>query len=773
MAALTLATEVYRDRVLGAWIGKSVGVTLGQPVRGQLTPAFLNFYNPVPGQPSPSVALDFQVVWLSALEQAGAEIDSDALKQSWLEKLDYIQDEFGYAALNMRRGLPSPACGAHSNWFRHGTGAVMRADIWAMVAPGNPQAAAALAYHDAVLDHSEEGVWAAMFLAAVGSAAFFIQEMLPLLTIGLAMIPRTCRTARAVKTAIAAGQRGASWLEARENVQHEVGDKNFTDAPQNLGFLSIGLLYGAQDFGSALCSAINCGYDSEMVGAALGALLGIMRGASGLPADWTRPIGDILIPGPGARDVQGVLSLANLADRTAAIGRQISLVKCPEIEITDAPAPTPLAVQAAFAPPPAPVATAVEQPAPLAFIEFNAPPPAGSEPQPETPQPSALDASSVTIAADFAAAADAGVSSTQESAVVIQPPVYAPPSPPTPAPPAAFLPQPVSEEPVALIETAAPTTPLAVNPAGPLAPDPMSAIAWADSGLVKPLLVTPTNAFVGHAGPYEFQLDTGENPAIGFNQVKTLAITVFNRGEDAFSGRLSLLAPPGWQVAAPSGFGQRQYIAAHSGTLHAEFRLQAPEGQARIDIANSIAIRLTPDSGQSPSEVQFVLMGAGCWWTVGTFANFDGEGFDRSYMPEDRPGLHENYVARNLQSVRWEKRVFPESVLDLEPLFRGSSGVCYGQTILRSALNREARLTCSSNNGVKVWMHGALVLRRHQRTTFRPTLNEENWTADVSLREGDNPVMVKWVRGAEPYQFSLTVSDRQGRALPDIGNTWW
>ena len=195
MAALTLATEVYRDKVLGGWTGKSAGVTLGQGVRGQLTPAFFNFYNPVPGQPVPSVALDFPAAWLGALEQAGAGIDSEVLRQVWLEKLDYVQDEYGYAALNMRRGLPSPACGAHSNWFRHGTGAVMRADLWAMVAPGNPQAAAALAYHDAVLDHSEEGVWAAMFLAAVCSAAFFLQDLLPMLTIGLAMIPRTCRTA--------------------------------------------------------------------------------------------------------------------------------------------------------------------------------------------------------------------------------------------------------------------------------------------------------------------------------------------------------------------------------------------------------------------------------------------------------------------------------------------------------------------------------------------------------------------------------------------------
>ncbi|HLJ54529.1 MAG TPA: ADP-ribosylglycohydrolase family protein [Chthonomonadaceae bacterium] len=818
MAALTLATEVYRDRVLGGWIGKSAGVTLGQGVRGQLTPAFLNFYNPVPGQPVPSVALDFATVWLEAVEHAGAEIGSEALKQAWLDRLDYTQDEYGYAALNMRRGLPWPACGAHSNWFRQSTGAIVRADLWAMVAPGNPQAAAALAYHDAVLDHCEEGVWSAMFLAAVGSAAFFIQDMLSLLTIGLAMIPRTCRSARAVKTALAAGQRGASWLEARESVQHEVGDKNFTDVPQNLGFLAIGMLYGMHDFGSSLCSAVNCGYDSEATGGALGALLGIMRGANGLPADWTRPVGDVLIPGAGVRDVQGVLSLSALADRTAAIGRQVALVHCTDIEIADAPAPPAAYSDAGAIPPPASVAPQPVSPtAAPAFTPFNAPPPGAAAPEAasgETPLSSpqaqtagvpapAVGAPARELAADTApssASADSGGSPalapppasslwsaepTPTGPVAAQPAAYAPPSSPAPQPPGTLAPQPVSEtpgtltpqpvseQPAALVEPDRPAAAPDTGAAAPLAPDPMSAIAWADSALVKPLLVTPTNAFVGQAGPFEIHLDTGDSPAVGFNQVKTLAVTVFNRGEEPFSGRLSLLAPPGWQVASPASFGQRQYVAAHTGTLRAEFRLQATEGQARIDIANSIAIRLTPDSGGAPAETQFVIMGAGCWWTVGTFANFDGEGFDRSYLPEDRPGLQESYVARTLQSVRWEKRTFPESVLDLEPIFRGSAGVCYGQTVLRSAYNREARLTAVSNNGVKVWMSGSLVMRRHQRTTFRPVLNEENWSADISLREGDNPIMVKWVRGSEPYQFSLTVSDRQGRALPDVGNTWW
>ena len=95
----------------------------------------------------------------------------------------------------------------------------------------------------------------------------------------------------------------------------------------------------------------------------------------------------------------------------------------------------------------------------------------------------------------------------------------------------------------------------------------------------------------------------------------------------------------------------------------------------------------------------------------------------------------------------------------------------YGQTILRSPSNRLARLVANTNSGVKVWLNGTLVFRRHHREVFRPQLGSGSWAVDVELKAGDNSVMVKWVRGGEPLSFSLTVSDRAGMSIPEIGNT--
>jgi ADP-ribosylglycohydrolase len=780
MPALTLTVESYRDKVMGGWLGKSIGITLGTSMRGQLVPGRFNYYSPVPGQPAASPAIDFPVVWLTTLEQSGPNLLSEDLAAAWLEHLDYNQDEFGYAALNLRRGLPPPSSGAHSNWFKTSMGGVMRADLWAMVAPGNPQAAAAYAYHDSKLDHSEDGIWAAMFLAALGSAAFFLNDPLTLLTIGLAMIPRTCRTARGIKAALACVQRGAGWMEARESVQHEVGNKNWSDVAQNMGFFTIGLFYGNRDFGSSICAATNCGYDAEGTGGALGAVLGIQRGKLGLPENWTRPIGDLVIPGVGVRSVSTPQTITELAERTAVIGRQIAEARCPEISIVDqvvepflpdagpptaaesdgdpavttadpagaASAPVDSVVVAATPAPLVPEPDDPNEPSIRPLIpEFLEPP----APAPE-PEIVAVPAKEVTEA-DNSAAEASGSSGSLEIA--------------------SLIPQAVNREAPLLLSP----EPQEVGPATaagvPLTPDPVSAVAWADSSLVKPLLVTPPNAFFSKAGDIDVVMNAGESPTIAYNAIRTLTFTLLNRGSEPFSGRISLLAPLGWQVAGPPTLGQRQYLAAGTGSLRIDFNLRVNEGQGRVDIANALTIRLAPDSGDAVMEAEFMLLGASCWWTVGPFANFDGEGFDRSFTPEDRPALHESYVTRTSNAAQWERNTFPESSMDLETVFKTSSGVCYGQTNLRCTTARDARLVANTNSGVKIWMNGVLIMRRMHREPFRPMLGSGPWSTDITLRAGDNPIMVKWVRGSEPYEFSLTVSDRFGRGLPDVGNTSW
>ena len=63
-------------------------------------------------------------------------------------------------------------------------------------------------------------------------------------------------------------------------------------APANVSYAIIGLLYGNGDFGRSVCLAVNCGDDTDCSAATCGSVLGIIKGRSGIPEEWIAPIGE-------------------------------------------------------------------------------------------------------------------------------------------------------------------------------------------------------------------------------------------------------------------------------------------------------------------------------------------------------------------------------------------------------------------------------------------------------------------------------------------------
>jgi hypothetical protein len=78
------------------------------------------------------------------------------------------------------------------------------------------------------------------------------------------------------------------------NMNADIGDGWF-EAPSNVGYTVIGLLYGEGDFKKSILCAVNCGDDTDCTGATVGATLGILKGTNGLPKDWTEYIGDDIV----------------------------------------------------------------------------------------------------------------------------------------------------------------------------------------------------------------------------------------------------------------------------------------------------------------------------------------------------------------------------------------------------------------------------------------------------------------------------------------------
>jgi ADP-ribosylglycohydrolase len=335
---LSIPYEEYRRKVLGCWLGKAVGGTLGGPHEGKPGPLDLTFYDPVPQQMEGNDDLDLQVVWLQAIRRRGLPVDRLLLAEAWRDCVQTCPDEYGVCLRNMAHGLMPSLSGAYDNGFTDGMGAAIRSEVWACLAPGDPELAAKLAREDACVDHAGDGIHAETFFVTIQSAAFVESDPSALIDMGLAAIPGDSRVARAVRAAVDGWQQTGDWRGVREMLMAEHAAQNFTDVPINLAFTVLGWLAGEGDFGRALCIAVNCGQDTDCTGATLGAILGLID-PDCIGDEWLAPIGRDLVLSPFITAMAAPATLDELTDQTADLALQVLEYYGSAVELTGAPAP--------------------------------------------------------------------------------------------------------------------------------------------------------------------------------------------------------------------------------------------------------------------------------------------------------------------------------------------------------------------------------------------------------------------------------------------------
>ena len=296
---IKLNTASFRDRVYACWIGKNIGGTMGGPYEGKREYLDVRGFSTAEGVVLPNDDLDLQLVWLHAVEQLGPRaITAATLGEFWLSFIVPHWNEYGLGKNNMRRGLLPPLAGDYENNWRDSNGAWIRTEVWACMAPGCPDIAAKYAMEDAKVDHGAgEGTYAAAFVAAMQSAAFVVRDLRKCIDIGLSKIPADCRIADSVRLVLSCYDEGKTSREARDTVlarNADIGDGWF-EAPSNVAYTVLGLLYGEGDFKRTMIEALNCGDDTDCTGATVGATLGILRGTAVIPEDWSRHIGDDII----------------------------------------------------------------------------------------------------------------------------------------------------------------------------------------------------------------------------------------------------------------------------------------------------------------------------------------------------------------------------------------------------------------------------------------------------------------------------------------------
>ncbi len=330
-------SEDLRRRVMGCWLGKAVGGTLGQSFEGQEGPLSATFYDPVPEGMVPNDDLDLQVLWACLMDkEEPARVDRRIMERGWIEHVRFPWNEYGIAIRNLQLGLHAPFTGSVDNWFTCGEGAVIRTEIWACLAAGDPKLAARYAYEDACVDHAGDGVGAALFMAAVQAAAFEENDTEKLLDIGLAAIDPDSRLARAVGDTRRWVAEGHPWQDIRAKIMGLHGSSDFTDVRMNTAFVVLGWLKG-RDFAERVLICNNCGQDTDSSTGSLGSILAIID-PDCIPESWLAPIGRELILNPEVTGIDAPPTLDAFTDLVLDVRQRINGAAPPPYPPEEVPA---------------------------------------------------------------------------------------------------------------------------------------------------------------------------------------------------------------------------------------------------------------------------------------------------------------------------------------------------------------------------------------------------------------------------------------------------
>ncbi|MEU1073774.1 ADP-ribosylglycohydrolase family protein [Streptomyces sp. NPDC005878] len=293
--------------------GLSAGLAAAHPWNRRSAPTSLA--ENIDGMPEDD-DLNYPLLGLLLLQRHGRAFTTADVARLWLDELPagrtFTAERVAYR--NLLDGVEPPHTATHRNPFREWIGAAIRADVHGWTNPGDPAAAAAQAHRDAVLTHTANGVYSAMFTAAaISLAATGAYDVHGCLAGGLTVIPPDSRLAAAVRLGIRLAREEDGFETVVDRLHTALGAYHWVHAVPNAALLAAALTHADGDFSGSICRAVSGGWDTDSNGATAGSIAGLLAGhPDALPARWTAPLKNRLATSVADFDGTGFDTLAEL-----------------------------------------------------------------------------------------------------------------------------------------------------------------------------------------------------------------------------------------------------------------------------------------------------------------------------------------------------------------------------------------------------------------------------------------------------------------------------
>ena len=326
----TLDDSLLEDKIRGGWLGRIAGCNLGKPLEFgphwtsdhiraylELAGAYpLRDYVPLLDPDARRIraarvtgsktttgqrATARRVTTTSTTRSSGCICSSSTAVRShpghvaaaWLELFPFHQvytaERAAYA--NLVADLPLEEVARHRNPYREWIGALIRGDIYGWTHPGAPARRDRLAYQDASLSHTANGIYGEHWSAALVSVCVHRRIRPPRpSTRALDHIPPRSRLAEALRDVLVHASRGSDLGRRARGDPGALRPLQLGAHDQQRRPHRRGTAVGRRRLRRHVGLTVQGGWDTDSNGATAGSVAGVLAGAGALPAHFIEPL---------------------------------------------------------------------------------------------------------------------------------------------------------------------------------------------------------------------------------------------------------------------------------------------------------------------------------------------------------------------------------------------------------------------------------------------------------------------------------------------------
>jgi hypothetical protein len=295
----TIKFDVLKDKIAGGWAGKMIGVTYGAPTEFRAQGKI--YSDSIKWKPKDIMGsmwqddIYVQLTFLMSMDKYGIDAPSKKFQEMFAKAGYGLWHANMQARKNYYDSIFAPLSGTPEyNLHADDIDFQIEADYIGFMCPGMPQTASAIADKIGRIMNYGDGVYGGIFVAALYTEAYFESDINKIIEKALLSIPSESDYYKIIKDVLKLHkQYPADWQTSWKELEDKWGDVDICgagssfniDAKMNGAYIVMGLLYGEGDPLKTLEITTRCGQDSDCNPSNALAVLGVIKGFSGLPDD--------------------------------------------------------------------------------------------------------------------------------------------------------------------------------------------------------------------------------------------------------------------------------------------------------------------------------------------------------------------------------------------------------------------------------------------------------------------------------------------------------